>query len=324
MKQSLTTILALLALSLGLGATPALAGPTSLASMPLMSLTGSGTVKPNLMLLYDDSGSMAYTYTPDYVNDNTTCRASSTLALGLRECAVGDVPYHTPQFNRQYYNPDMRYKPPVKADQSSYPEQNRATTSGWTNVTTDGFSLEYRDLAGASSQKTNLVTGFPDLEWCDSTGECRRNVIGYTYPNRTYTSPNAVTGNAYYYRLNVNEYCKDSKLQSCVSTAVNAVAPSTTYSKPAPVRWCDSTSLTNCQAKYVGTYKYPRFGDPNRPVNWYSTITINNSGSDSTLTLTKVTSASVAGLQEITNGAMTVTGGTNTAAEQIALAVALA
>jgi type IV pilus assembly protein PilY1 len=324
MKQSLTTILALLALSLGLGATPALAGPTSLASMPLMSLTGSGTVKPNLMLLYDDSGSMAYTYTPDYVNDNTTCRASSTLALGLRECAVGDVPYHTPQFNRQYYNPDMRYKPPVKADQSSYPEQNRATTSGWTNVTTDGFSLEYRDLAGASSQKTNLITGFPDLEWCDGSGECRRNVIGYTYPNRTYTSPNAVTGNAYYYRLNVNEYCKDSKLQSCVSTAVNAVAPSTTYSKPAPVRWCDSTSLTNCQAKYVGNYKYPRFGDPNRPVNWYSTITINNSGSDSTLTLTKVTSASVAGLQEITNGAMTVTGGTNTAAEQLALAVALA
>ncbi|MEW7847744.1 PilC/PilY family type IV pilus protein [Massilia aurea] len=331
MKYSCTTFPGLLALclslvvgiGLGLGATPASAGPTALASMPLMSLTGSGTVKPNLMLLYDDSGSMAYTYTPDYVNDNTTCRASSTLALGLRECTVGDVPFHTPQFNRQYYNPEMRYKPPVKADQTSYPEQNRSTTNGWTNVTTDGFGLEFKDLRSANAQQTNLVTGFPDLEWCDDAGECRRNVIGYTYPNRVFNSPNAVTGNAYYYKLNVNEYCTNNKLTSCVSTAVNAVAPSTTYGKPAPVRWCDSTALNNCQAKFVGNFKYPRFGDPERPVNWYSTITINDSKSNNTLRIDRVTSASTAGLQEITNGALTVSGGTNTPDERTAVAVAL-
>ena len=324
MNHSLKIILALLALSLGLGATPAVAGPTALASMPLMSLTGSGTVKPNLMLLYDDSGSMAYTYTPDYVNDNTTCRASSTLADGLRVCVVGDVPYNTPQFNRQYYNPTMRYKPPVKADQTSYPEQDRATTTNWTSVTTDGFSLEYKDLRDAAVQKTNLVTGFPDLEWCGGDDGCRRNTIGYTYPNRTYITPNPVTGNPYYYTLNVNEYCTNNKLTSCVSTGVNAAAPNATYSKPAPVRWCTSTALSNCQAKYTGDYKYPRFGDPNRPVNWYTTITINDSGSDSVGTIEKITSASTLGTQEITGGRITASGGTNSVAERAALANELA
>ena len=324
MNYSCKTILALLALSLGLGATPAMAGPTALASMPLMSLTGSGTVKPNLMLLYDDSGSMAYTYTPDYVNDNTTCRASSTLADGLRVCVVGDVPYNTPQFNRQYYNPAMRYKPPVRADQTSFPEQNRATTGAWTNVTTDGFSLEYKDLRDANVQQTNLVTGFPDLEWCGGDEGCRRNTIGYTYPNRTFNTANPVTGNPYYYTLNVNEYCKNDKLESCVSTGVNAAAPNATYPKPALVRWCNSTALTTCQAKYTGAYKYPRFGDPNRPISWYTTITINNSGSDSIGTIERINSASTLGIQELTGGRITAAGGTNTPTERAALAVELA
>jgi type IV pilus assembly protein PilY1 len=324
MKTSFNTVLALLALALGLGARPVLAGPTALASVPLMSLTSSGTVKPNLMLLYDDSGSMAYTYTPDYVNDNTTCRAGSTLADGLRVCVVGDVPYNTPQFNRQYYNPQTRYRPPVRDDQSSYPVQNRATTSNWTSVTTDGFGIEHRDLRDTRVEQTNLVTGFPDLTWCNGAGECRSNTIGYTYPNRTFTTANPVTGNPYFYTLNVNEYCDSNKLDKCVSTGVNAAAPNTKFRHPAPVRWCTSTALTTCQAKYTGDYKYPRFGDPLRPVNWYTTITINDSGSDSTGIIERITAAGAAGTQEITGGRITVANGTNATTERSKLAAALA
>jgi type IV pilus assembly protein PilY1 len=51
---------------------------TQIAQVPLLNITGTGTVKPNLMLLFDNSGSMDQTYTPDYVNDNL-CRSNVSL-----------------------------------------------------------------------------------------------------------------------------------------------------------------------------------------------------------------------------------------------------
>ncbi|WP_273161572.1 pilus assembly protein [Massilia timonae] len=323
MNFSLLTTLAL-ALAMTLASTPAWAGPTGLASLPLMSITGSGTVKPNLMLLYDDSGSMAWNHTPDYVDDNTTCRASTTLAArNPRGCVIGDPPYAAPLFNRQYYDPKVRYQPPVRADQTSYPSQTSSQTDGWKSVTTDGFGIDKRNMRNANEETTNLLTGYPDLQWCNSDGECRRNIGGYAYPSLTYNSAEAVGANPYYYTINVAEYCTDASLKRCVSTAVNAPAPQG-YPVPAPVRWCNSTALTDCQAKYVGNYKYPRYGDPNRSANWYSTITINDSGAASAVSITAVRAVGVSGTQTITRDAATASGGTNTAAKRTALATALA
>jgi len=335
MKFTTKTLFALLlALPFGGAALPAQAGPTALASLPLMSLEGSGTVKPNLMIIYDDSGSMAYQHTPDYVDDTTTCRGSSTIKQATVACAAGHVPYHTPQFNRQYYNPATRYLPPVKANQTSYDSQNAAKTSDWTNVDTDAYGLDTKDLTGKSTNKTNLATGFPDLEWCrpGSTTDCKRNIAGYTYPNTAYTASQAISGNPYYYTLNVNEYCKDANLTDCKSTAVNAPAPDATYKFPAQVRWCSDTNLTNCRGKYVTltqnnttvSYKYPRFGDPYRSPNWYTTITINDSGSTNNVMIERVVAAGVSGEQEITNGIITFDGGTNTPSQRDKLAFELA
>jgi len=332
MKFTTNTLCALLLALPFAGITlPAQAGPTGLANLPLMSLEGSGTVKPNLMIIYDDSGSMSYQHTPDYVDDATSCRGSATIKQATLACAAGHVPYHTPQFNRQYYNPQTRYLPPVKGNQTSYPSLD----GNWTNVTTDAFGLDKKDLTGAGVENTNLVSGFPDLEWCrvDDTTDCKRNVVGYTYPNSVYNRPKGFTANPYYYTLNVNEYCSDANLTKCVSTAVNAAAPDATFTFPAPTRWCSDTDLTKCQAKYVTlkkgktdevSYKYPRFGDPYRSPNWYMTITINNSGSDSTVTIDRVAAAGVLGSQDITNGSISYAGGTNTPAEQKSLAEALA
>ena len=320
------TLLATLfsALVMTLASTSAWAGPTGLASLPLMSITGSGTVKPNLMLLYDDSGSMAWNHTPDYVDDNTTCRAGTTLAArDPRGCVIGDPPYAAPLFNRQYYDPKVRYMPPVRADQTSYPSQTAAATENWTNVTTDGFGTDKRNMRNANEASTNLVTGYPDLQWCDSNDVCRRNIGGYAYPSLTYDDPEPVTGNPYYYTINVAEYCKDASLKVCVSTAVNAPAPKD-YPIPAPVRWCNSTALTTCQAKYVGNYKYPRYGAPNRSANWYSTITINDSGAGHAISITGVRAVGVSGAQTITRDAVTASGGTDSADERTAVATALA
>src|SRR5438874_1185966 len=94
---------ALLALLAGAAA----AAVTKIAQVPLLNIIGTGNVRPNLMLLYDNSGSMAWNYTPDNVNDSTTCRAFATMLVpsgssartGTHACTVGNPPFNSPDFN---------------------------------------------------------------------------------------------------------------------------------------------------------------------------------------------------------------------------------
>jgi type IV pilus assembly protein PilY1 len=135
----------------------AFAAVTSIAQLPLLNITGTGNVKPNLMLLYDNSGSMSYAFTPDYVDDNSTCRSRATMGGGTRGCSVGQPPFNSSDFNRQYYDPKVTYTPPVKSDGTSYASMTSANTSKWTSVTTDGFGVNTKDLLGASASSTSLV-----------------------------------------------------------------------------------------------------------------------------------------------------------------------
>ena len=302
---------------------PVSAGPTEIATLPLLNMTGSGTVKPNLMLLYDNSGSMSSAFTPDYVDDGTTCRSRETMAGGVRGCRIGDPPFASPDFNKQYYDPRVRYAPPVRADGTSFPSQTRGNTLAWLAVTTDGFNVNRTNLTGDAVNTTNLVSGFPDLRWCDGALNCSANTSGYVFPNDERFNTQAFTANPYYYLINIAEYCSDQALTNCRVTAVNAPAPSG-YPYPARVRWCDSRALTNCQAKYVGNFKYPRYSDPNRPAEWYGTITIGASSTALSMTLNSVTAVGSNGSVVITNSAVTASNGTNTAARQQAVANALA
>src|SRR5471032_2608078 len=123
MMNKLFSLLALMSAAL-----LAQAAPTQIAQVPLLNITGTGTVKPNLMLLFDNSGSMDQTYTPDYVNDNL-CRSGATLAAGVTACNVGHPPFMSPDFNKQYYNPKIHYSVPVQWDGGLYAEQTSGATS---------------------------------------------------------------------------------------------------------------------------------------------------------------------------------------------------
>ncbi|QOY96700.1 PQQ-binding-like beta-propeller repeat protein [Massilia sp. UMI-21] len=311
-----------LASTLALAPQGAQAEPTAIAQLPLLNITGSGTVKPNLMLLYDNSGSMSSNFTPDYVDDSGTCRARATLAGGTRGCRIGDPPFASPDFNRQYYDPRVSYAPPVRADGSSYPSMNAAATANWTQVGTDGFNVNNTDMRGAGATSTNLATGFPDLRWCNDS-DCGYNRNGYSFPSDERYEAQTFYANPYYYLINVAEYCTDASMTNCRSTAVNAAAP-TGYPVPARVRWCDTRALTNCQAKYVGNFRYPRYSDPNRSPEWYGTVTIGASSGSGAMTLNSVTATSSAGSFVITNTAVTANAGTDTAAKRQAVANALA
>jgi type IV pilus assembly protein PilY1 len=306
------------------------AGVTSIAQLPLLNINGTGNVKPNLMLLYDNSGSMASHFTPDFVDDVTTCRGGATMASnviqgGTRGCTVGQPPFNSADFNRQYYDPKVRYLPPVDAGGASYQSMTRTYTSVWTSVTTDGFGINRKDLLGAGSSSTNLASGFPDLKWCDTgRANCGYNTATYTYPTDARYTAVAYSTNPYYYTINVAEWCTDANMKTCTSTAVGADAPSG-YTVAAKVRWCKDRALSDCQAKYVGDYKYPRFGNPNAvPVAAYGTITIGASRDNTALKITAVKVAEPNGTVTISNGAVSAAGGTNTSGEQKDLATALA
>lgn len=316
------TILSILALLLLSG--NAQAGTTNIAQVPLLNITGSGSIKPNLMLLFDNSGSMNWNYTPDYIADNTTCRAGALMSNGQLACSIGHPPFSSPDFNKQYYNPKVSYRPPVKSDGTSYNSLNAANTSNWTAVTTDGYGVNMIDLTNSNASSTSLVTGFPDYKWCNSSNVCVVNSATYAYPDQTYASPKRISTNAYYYTIDVAEYCTDASMTTCQTTVVGAPAPAG-YPIPARVRWCNSSALTTCQAKYLGAYKYPRYSSPNSGViAAYGTITINASSGSNSVDISSVTVAESGGPVVITSGTVNAPTGTNSATKQATMATSLA
>jgi type IV pilus assembly protein PilY1 len=130
---------------------------TAFDSIPLAS-SGNSSVKPNILFILDDSGSMGWEYLPDSVknNDDQNC-------------------YRNYYYNGVYYNPDVSYTPPIRADGTSYPNAT------FTAALVDGF--------GGTTTK-NLSTAF-------RTGNDRSNQAAYYY-KYTGNSPSVpVTGTCY-------------------------------------------------------------------------------------------------------------------------------
>ena len=78
------------------------AAPLILATKPL-AVTTSNPIKPNILFVLDNSGSMSWTHMPDKVQD-----------------FVGAYGYQSEQCNGVYYDPTITYKPPIYADETSY------------------------------------------------------------------------------------------------------------------------------------------------------------------------------------------------------------
>src|SRR5712691_6712252 len=76
------------------------AASTDVANSPLFT-SATTSVKPNVMFLLDDSGSMAWDFLPDNVN-------TGTLTSG--------APFLAQQFNNVYYDPTVTYSPPLDFD----------------------------------------------------------------------------------------------------------------------------------------------------------------------------------------------------------------
>jgi type IV pilus assembly protein PilY1 len=170
---------------------------TDISTQPLAQ--PAANVKPNIMLIFDDSGSMRQQYTPDYLGryfggSNPLCfDAKDTSSLpgdisgGLDNCEVGDVPMMSPDINTQYYNPEIQYIPAVNYDGTSKNSMTAANTTNWTAVPTDSvssssvtvFKKTSLDMnSGESSVTTvDLVSGYPDRLWCYSQSDTQGSLF---------------------------------------------------------------------------------------------------------------------------------------------------
>jgi len=101
---------------------------TDLGTVP-MANASDAVVKPNVMFILDDSGSMGWEYIPDSVNGNN-----------------GKFCYRNSYYNGVYYNPAITYALPVDSTGANYPD------SSFTAAPDDGFT--------AGSTTTNLATSF--------------------------------------------------------------------------------------------------------------------------------------------------------------------
>ena len=278
---------------------------TDIANVPLIT-AAPGEVRPNLMFVLDDSGSMAFDFMPDHVA-NYTCRsynanspqvanyndgccrdASNTSILGRNFSLVacwrgepgfnnfrGAPPFMNADINGVYYNPATRYLPPARADGSTFPAMDSGNTGGWANVPMDAYRVQ-------STATINLLTQFPDTEWCtdESYSDCLRNgnyvlpgqVDGKVYSvfHATEATGTGIVANGepdeattetrdlgpHYYSIIPAEYCDSDDLRRCQATRGGA------FQIPAPQRWCNSERSARALAPPVGSCQATRTPNP--------------------------------------------------------------
>ncbi|MCZ7654377.1 MAG: hypothetical protein M5R42_08975 [Rhodocyclaceae bacterium] len=172
----------------------------------------------------------------------------------------------SPDFNKQYYNPDITYTPPTTWDGVAYPSQTAANTANWTAVKTDGFNVQNINHFEQNNTTWNIAAQYPSRAWCINQGDdpnspagnpnCVTNTGGYFYPNAPYLSGqdgsvnfnssggtgSTVThakfryGNPYYYRILPGEYCTDEGLSNCKSFGLGTSPPSLPLMMPTSIR----------------------------------------------------------------------------------------
>ena len=117
----------------------AFAAMTDIATAPLAS-SSTALVKPNILFVLDDSGSMSWTHMPDALFDDPP--SGDPLGnTGLTD----KVGYRNHLCNTIYYNPSIKYLPPRKPDGTSYPSAS-FTDAEYDPYTNPGS--DKKDLSG--------------------------------------------------------------------------------------------------------------------------------------------------------------------------------
>jgi type IV pilus assembly protein PilY1 len=172
---------------------------TDISNAP-MSSSSSLQVLPNLLFTLDDSGSMAEDYNPDNTGalswddwtQNFMCKTNST---GNNFCNRTDPPFYANSVNGMAYDPSVTYRPAVKYDGTSFPNQTPTSAqcdpfNGQTcytmyqNVMGDVYNTGNNPAGNwfGTGSTVDVTTRWPEVVYCLSSGsdvnnldQCRRN-----------------------------------------------------------------------------------------------------------------------------------------------------
>lgn len=179
-------LLAILLFASYLGSNSVQALTTDLATAPVVSQSGS-VVKPNIMFILDDSGSMDWDYMPDVALDFY----SSSTIVGRRRVTVYKYGFRSAQCNGVAYNPNTTYLPPV--DYLGNSLGNSSFTAAWTdgysqggstlNLSTDSYYKVYHKYTGTQTQEVQKTYYDPNSTFYK---ECI-SVIGSTPGSGVFT-----------------------------------------------------------------------------------------------------------------------------------------
>lgn len=162
--------------------TSVMAAPVDFATSPLAN-SPLTDIRPNMLYVMDDSGSMARDYMPDWANDNTNFREDAS-------------------YNSLAYNPAIRYIPPVNftnagkdtttfQSQTGLTEANGANSDlkpNWRKVKIDPY------LSGSTVNLEDLNSGAGPQFWVTiETEYCKkidlRECVTQSAPSSTYQYP---------------------------------------------------------------------------------------------------------------------------------------
>lgn len=106
------------------------------------------SVDPNLMFIFDDSGSMGWEFMPDSISGELSLSADDNgpIRWSGGRLRVNNFWYYSSRVNTIYYDPDTKYRPPFKPDGSGrLPDVdfNNAWTNGYSETGAVDLSVRY-------------------------------------------------------------------------------------------------------------------------------------------------------------------------------------
>ena len=201
---------------------------TDLSTLPLSTYyaPSSVDVKPNILFVLDDSGSMDWDAMPDQATwfDDYNSQYRPGNYANVDNYMPAYMRYNS-AFNGVAYNPAVLYLPPVKYN-----------ADGSLNTTT------YPSMTG-----TSTATG--GVNWVAVKND------GYGVQS---TNTSNLSGGVYAYVTIPGQYCDKTDLRTCAAQT----APSAAYPYPALMRWCTTAALTSCRATWDSSRMYPRMPAP--------------------------------------------------------------
>lgn len=227
-------------------------------------LTAQSPVPPNIELLLDDSGSMAWNFMPDLCSGSTanlagvTCNSNGDINTQANNDALTNA-----SNNGVYYNPTVTYSAPIKVDGTSYPNSpglTNAYADGFTNTATSVNLTTYANTSNYSSGNYYYTNAAYETEF-NNVGSAKSNVAfststaalsatcaaGYVMTNTgTYTSPNyrCVMSGTQTPTCSSGTY--DSPTGTCIVVAPTPSCPTGyTLTGTGSARTCSGTVTTN-------------------------------------------------------------------------------